>query len=413
MFRSIRQRLLLSYISVIAIVLSVSALGVRVTFSKVLNAQLQNRLETLATAAALELEFDKGDIVVDNEPLVNEHQAIQWFDLTGRLLDAQGSFIMERPFRAEPKVQRQKKPYPAMSITVPVNDYGKGIFIGYVRVSESTQTLHNTLRSLDYGMGVSTVIALVVSGVGSLWLTRQAMNPIEQSFRRLQRFTSDAAHELRSPLAAIKTNASVALKYGDGMRDIDSEKFLTIKEASEQLTALTEDLLMLARFDQNKGQKRDVVSLTDMFDTLSLLYQAPCDHKELKLSCNIQPNLKIWGNAIQLKRLFTNLIDNAMRYTLPSGSITVYTDTQPSSRHVWVHVEDTGIGIEPEHLEQIFDRFWQVDQARSYKAGGFGLGLAIAQSIVHEHKGKISVVSELGKGSRFSVRLPLLPQDGV
>lgn len=403
-FQTIRYRLLASYLAVLTVILAVFGIAVRVTFVRVLNQQLNTRLETLAKGAALELEIDGADITVDNEPLVNENQAIQWFDFEGNLLDEQGDDVLMLPFNSDEILQTQTTPYPVTGLTMPVNDHDKGIFIGYVRVSESTQSLKDTLRRLDIGLGISAGIAFLLTGLSGLWLTHQAMKPIEQSFRRLQRFTSDAAHELRSPLTAIKTNAAVALKYSEGMRKTDSEKFRAIKSASTQLTALTENLLTLARTDQPTPQIPEVICLVDLFDPLVQLYRPRFDAKAIQLEAHIQDELKVLGHPIQLNRLFTNLIDNALRYTPRGGTVKVW--TQQEKDFLSIHIEDTGIGIVADDLAHIFERFWQVDLARSSQAGGFGLGLAIAQSIAQNHGGDIRVTSELDKGSCFTVRLP-------
>ncbi|HHP7245097.1 MAG TPA: sensor histidine kinase, partial [Elainellaceae cyanobacterium] len=323
------------------------------------------------------------------------------------LLDDQGEYVLAFPFDPNQATQTQNTPYPATGLTRPVNDYGKDIFIGYVRVSESTQAMDNTLRSLDLGLGISVGVALVLSWLGGIWLTRQAMQPIEQSFQRLQRFTSDAAHELRSPLAAIKTNADVALKYQEGIRSTDADKFQAIKSASTQLTALTENLLVLARIDQHVFQEEKIIDLSDLFKPLIQLYQPQFDDKAVQLKAYVEAALRVSGDVIQLNRLFTNLIDNALRYT-PTGGI-VEVIAERDNDFLSIHVKDTGIGIAPDHLEHLFERFWQADQSRSYQVGGFGLGLAIAQGIAHNHGGEINVTSELRKGSCFTVVLPAYP----
>ncbi len=403
MFQKIRYRLLLSYLAVLTVILGVFAIAVRITFAHSLERQLTNRLETLARAAALDLEFEGGEIQVDKESLVSPNQAIQWFDTEGNLLEEQGS-VVKLPFNPEQAIQTQITPHPAKSFTIPVKDYDKGLFIGYTRVSESTQDLNDTLRSLDLGLGVGVVMALVLSGLGGIWLTRQAMQPIEQSFQQLQRFTSDASHELRSPLMAIKTNAAVALKYPEGMRDLDAEKFRAIESASTQVTALTENLLLLARTDQASLQQQEIVDLSAVFEQLLHLYQPQFEDKQIHLKAQLKESLYVTGDKVQLSRLFTNLIDNALRYTAAGGVIKIQTNIERF--HLIVSVKDTGIGISPEHIEHIFERFWQVDQARSYQAGGFGLGLAIAQGIAQNHGGRITVISELGRGSCFTVCLP-------
>lgn len=406
MFTQIRHRLLLSYLTVLTTILTLFAISVRVTFARSLDQQLIARLETLATAAALELELDGGELEVDEEIVVNANQGAQWFDIEGTLLAEQGDYALHLPFNPGRSIQTQITPHPAMSLTLPVNDYDTGVFIGYTRVSESTLAINNTLRSLDRGLWGGVVGALALTGLGGIWLTRQALQPIEQSFRRLQRFTSDASHELRTPLMAIRTNAAVALKYPKDMRVSDAEKFQAIQSASMQMSALTEDLLLLARMDQTASLKQDVVNLRGIVEHLLQLYQLDAEAKQVQLKGHLQEDLYVKGDAVQLTRLLTNLINNALRYT-PEGGIVKILGKREAS-HLTLSVADTGIGIAPEHLVHIFERFWQVDQARSYQVGGFGLGLAISQGIAQKHGGRITVTSELGWGSCFTVCLPAI-----
>lgn len=196
----------------------------------------------------------------------------------------------------------------------------------------------------------------------------------------------------------------MALKYPEGMRESDAEKFQAIKSASTQLTALTENLLLLARTNQSILPQEEIIDLRSLLEHLLNLYQLPAQAKHIHLKAQLKEELWVKGDNIQLTRLFTNLIDNALRYTSEAGVVAVCTERERD--HLTVSVEDTGIGIASENIEHIFERFWQVDQARSYQIGGFGLGLAISQSIVQNHGGKITVTSEVGRGSCFTVCLP-------
>jgi two-component system, OmpR family, manganese sensing sensor histidine kinase len=403
-FQNIRYRLLLSYLAVLAVILGGFAIAVRITFAHNLDQQLINRLETLARAAALELELEGGTLKVDKKSLAGFNQAIQWFDSEGHPLDEQGTYQMKLPFNSKQTIQTQLTPHPAKSFTLRVKDYPTNLFIGYVRVSESTQDYNATMHSLDWGLGVGVVTALAFSGLGGIWLARQAMQPIEQSFQRLQQFTSDASHELRSPLAAIQMSAEVALEYAEGIRDLDAEKFRAIESASTQLTMLTEKLLLLARSDQAQLQPQEQVNLFMILEQLVQLYRPQFEKKQINLKTQLNDNLYVIGDKVQLHQLFNNLISNALRYTA-AGTVEVQTHLE--KYYLVISVKDTGIGIASEHQKQIFERFWQVDQARSYREGGFGLGLAIAQGIAQKHGGKITITSELGQGSCFAVYLPV------
>jgi signal transduction histidine kinase len=289
------------------------------------------------------------------------------------------------------------------AVIVPMIDSDTNQPIGYVRVSESMQEFDQIVRNLDLGLGGGIVIALLLSGIGGSWLTRQAMQPIEQSFQRLQQFTADASHELRNPLMAIKSNAAVALRYPEGMRALDAEKFEAIANATNQMTHLTEDLLFLARYDQMPQRDWKPINLTMLLNDLIQLYQPQAIAKSLCLKANLRHTSQILGDSAQLSRLFTNLIDNAIHYTPIGGTIEIR--SSQISTYIQVSVEDTGTGIAAEHLKHLFDRFWRADHSRTQWEGGAGLGLSIAQNIAQAHGGKISVTSQLGQGSCFTVRL--------
>ena len=151
-------------------------------------------------------------------------------------------------------------------------------------------------------------MALILSGVGGIWLTHQAMQPIEKSFRRLQQFTADASHELRNPLRAIKSNSAVALKCTEDIRALDAEKFRAIASATTQMTALTEDLLVLAQTDQVPTPTQNRVNLTVLLEDLVQLYRAEAEIKQIDLKGKILEHLEVFGDLVQLNRLFTNLI---------------------------------------------------------------------------------------------------------
>lgn len=322
MFNHIRHRLLLSYLAVLTVILSVFAIAVRTTFAYALNQQLDNRLKTLARSAALELELEGGEVNVDLENITNENQAVQWFDSEGTLLESQGEYIVGLPLEPNPTFQIQHKPYPAKALTIPVNDLNKDVFLGYTRVSESTANINNTLRTLDLGLGGGVLAALALSSLGGVWLTRQAMQPIEQSFQRLQRFTSDASHELRSPLMAIQTNAAVALKYPDSIRPSDAEKFQAIQSASAQMKALTEDLLLLARMDQAATVEQVPINITPILEALHTLYQPQANAQQIRLKAEITPDLPTVGLNAKLPNLSSGLKIPAS--ALPRSTLSIF-----------------------------------------------------------------------------------------
>ncbi len=408
MFRSIRQRLLLYYLLALASTLGVFGIAMRLIFAHVQTNQIHAQLTTLGEGAIASIDLENGQLVAGKDyatiDLDKHGQAIQWFDLQQKMVGNQGKAVLNLPLATDQTFITQPGNPRIQGLTVPILSNQQ--LIGYARVSQSLEESDEALRKLDWGLGLGVVIALILSGVGGIWLTQQAMKPIEESFDQLKQFTADAAHELRSPLMAIQSNAEVSLKYPEGMRLDDAESLQAITSATAQMVRLTEDLLLLARADAaDRTAINERVNLVEILNNLGQLYSAAATSQQVTIT--IEPSLKpiyVSGQADQLTRLFTNLIVNAVQHTLAGGVVTVKTAVSP--KNVQIYVIDTGIGIAPEHLERLFDRFWQADQSRTYRAEGSGLGLSIAQAIVQSHGGTITATSKVGTGSCFSIQLP-------
>lgn len=407
MFEKIRYRLLLSYLLVLASILGIFAIAVRVTFTRSMTRQIIAELTALGRRAATDSELENGQFRVGEafaaKELVVRGQALQWFDTQGHLVAQRGKVVLSLPYSTQEPEQIQSGTPRIQGITVPIRGSNQEL-LGYVRASQSLSALDEHLQKLDWGLGIGIVMAMSFSGMGGVWLTRQAMRPIEESFQQLKQFTADASHELRSPLMAIKSNVAVALKYPEGMRPADGDKFEAIASATNQMTHLTEDLLMLSRSDRTLGHEKQTVNLTSILEGLVQLHTHQAKAKQITLNLQLAESFYTLGDAAQLTRLFSNLIDNALYYTPEGGSVEVLTGREEPT--LFVTVRDTGIGIAPEHLARVFDRFWRADQSRTYWSGGSGLGLAIAQAIAQNHGGSIAVTSQLAKGSSFTVRLP-------
>ncbi|HMF19226.1 MAG TPA: heavy metal sensor histidine kinase [Gemmataceae bacterium] len=241
--------------------------------------------------------------------------------------------------------------------------------------------------------------------LGALGQTLNRMiERLERSFTEIRLFTADASHELRTPLTAIRTEAEVALGK---LPDKEHQQILgSILEECDRLTRLTDQLLTLSREDA--GVSKQVCEPVDLaalvrgvVDTMRLLAET----KGLRLDLEEHGPIEIDGDPARLRQVFYNVIDNAIKYTPEGGSIEVRMESL--SRESRVSVADTGIGIPPEHLARVFDRFYRVDKARSRDQGGTGLGLTIARSIVVAHGGKFELKSTLGQGTTCTLVLPL------
>ncbi len=234
----------------------------------------------------------------------------------------------------------------------------------------------------------------------------QMIGRLERAFSRQRQFTADASHELRTPLSVIKAESTLALRKKRAESDYRKSLELISREVS-RMSTLVDRLLFLARSDAGRGQLNfEEVNLKELLSDLAQEVEVLCQEKRLQFKLGPLENLIVRGDKLELKQLFFNLLDNAIKYT-PSGGIVSVSAVRKGESAV-IAIRDSGIGIPEEHIPHIFERFYRVDKARSRAEGGAGLGLSICQQVAQVQGGKIEVDSRVGEGSTFSVFLPLV-----
>jgi two-component system, OmpR family, sensor kinase len=257
------------------------------------------------------------------------------------------------------------------------------------------------------------------SELGRLVDTLNAMIArLETSFLALRRFTADASHELKTPLAVLRADVERAMND----RTSPHEKAMALEEALQEtarMTDLVESLLTLARADEGRFdlvreplEMKELVQ--DVYETALILGE----EAGVTVTLPFLAEATVLGDASRLRQLFLNIVTNAIKYTQPGGRVDIGLGRHAD--HVAFAVRDTGIGIAAADIPHLFDRFWRADRVRSRvggrgpsERGGFGLGLAISQWIAQAHGGTLTVSSRLGKGSLFTVTLPLAyPEEG-
>ncbi|MSR59909.1 MAG: HAMP domain-containing protein [Planctomycetaceae bacterium] len=312
-----------------------------------------------------------------------------------------------------------------------------------IQVADSLQRYHHELSELLTILIGAVPIVLGVALGGGYWLSRRALAPVDQvtqaaldisaaqlgrrvvvghtrdelgrlaqafngmierlelSFDEMRRFTADAAHELRTPLAVLRSEAEVTLR-GDRSADEYRQALENQLEEIARLTRLAEELLFLSREDSGQhAEASQPIRLDQLLEQLVGQLQTAAQAREVTLEVTGIFPCAVRSDADRLRRLFFNLLDNAMKYTPPGGTVRVC-GTQRGDQFEIV-VSDTGIGIGPEHLPHVCERFYRVDAARSRSTEGTGLGLAICCAIVEADHGTLQIDSTLGVGTRVTV----------
>ncbi len=321
--------------------------------------------------------------------------------------------------------------------------------LAIIQVGESLTSLHTLLHDLVEELLLIGALVLLVCAIGSYWLAARSFAPIqrlaetarriqggnlqqrvpvpathdeiqylahtfnamldsvEQAFVRQRRFVADASHELRTPVAVLQNKADVALLKARSPEDY-TRVLREVSAEAERLSHLVGDLLLLARGDEGRASfARETVSLNELAAMVVAYAQPLAEERGLHLSLQEEHEpVVVQGDEARLIQVVLNLVENALIYTNPGGWVRVRVCAR-QDRAV-LSVQDTGVGIAPEHLPHVFERFYRCDQARQHTPkNSSGLGLAIAEWIVQAHNGTIAVESQVGSGSTFTVSLPL------
>lgn len=259
-------------------------------------------------------------------------------------------------------------------------------------------------------LGMLLLFVGIAIGIGQI-MTRRAMKPIVHSYQLQREFLADASHELRTPISILKSGLEVMdMGENNQLSSFSSDLLVDLQKEAKSAAKLVDDLMLLARTDSGAQPL-----FYETFDFYSLAEQVVRSIQNVTPPSQIQLNLlsdrslHFYGDLERMKQLLYILLNNAVQYTQPGGKVTLdyFLEEESQATKLCITVTDTGIGMEPEHLESIFRRFYRVDKNRSRESGGTGIGLAIAKWIVEAHQGDIEVESTPGVGSTFTIYLPL------
>ncbi len=253
------------------------------------------------------------------------------------------------------------------------------------------------------------LVALVVFFVIGVFFSRWALRPVEAAWDRQRRFVSDASHELKTPLTVILANTAILQRHPERSIESQSQWVESTQTETERLQELVDDLLFLARLDDDTHSTEDLfgeVDLSDLIEGDLLQFESVAFERKVAIESHLDDHVMVRGSNPRLHRLTSTLLDNACKYAETNTTVTV--SLHRFSHKVLLSFHNRGSVISPDDLPYVFDRFYRADKARNRDAGGYGLGLAIAREVAEEHGGSIRVVSTEDMGTTFTVELPLL-----
>jgi signal transduction histidine kinase len=259
------------------------------------------------------------------------------------------------------------------------------------------------LKRLLAGLLLLGGACAVGMGAGSWWLAGRSLQPARQAWQRQQSFVANASHELRAPLTLLRATAEVTLR-SLASEDTDRRELLgDVIQECDHMSRLVGDLLLLSRLDAGGLQMaHEQIGLSELLADVARQIGRRAEQCGVRVVCDGASGA-IWGDPTRIRQILLILLDNALRHTPPGG--VVHLATRASGRYTQISVADTGSGIAPHDLPQVFERFYRADSVRKDN-GGSGLGLSIAKALVEAHGGHITIESQPGQGTSVSVELP-------
>jgi len=460
---SLRARLALWYLLVLGVALALFGAGIFVEVRSSLLDGVDTTLHARAALVAAQTDGGARGLRYGGVDLPNAETeiAVYLFDARGHLSHqiVGSTDVPPQPGVLGPALRGDETTATVGELRlsmIPVVD-GAGHVVGVVQAAQSLDVVHAQINRLLALLLLATPALLLVATGGGVFLAGRALAPIdritrtaraigagnlagrlglvprtdevgrlaatfdqmldrlERAFAQQRRFAADASHELRTPLTIIKGDLDVVRRRPRSRAEYEAA-IDRVDEEVTRLGALMEDLLTLARADSGQAElAREFVYFDALVDDVVARLRRLAEAGGLALETRLARDVAVVGDAARLRQMVLNLVSNAVKYTPAEGRVRVTLTGQDG----WARLEvaDTGIGIAPADLPHVFDRFFRADEARARTEGGTGLGLAIARWTVEAHGGCLTVASQPGKGSVFTVLLPLAmldePADGT
>ena len=453
----IRVRLAAWYFAVLAVVLTAfgitAYLEMRHSIRQTVDEELQIRAEGVHQLIERTIQRDARQDLPEG---LREHTELRAGGALLQVSDDQGNWLYRSKVMSDYGVPRPnpipKRATEFLGRDVPLRIWSKQVTVGgEAYVIQSAFEMDDFYEALDHFallLYISIPLLLLFAAAGGYWISSLALAPVDQialtarnisaqnlssrldvprtrdelqrlsetlngmlarleaAFKKITQFTADASHELRTPVAVMRTRAELSLRKArsaEEYRDVIAEVLAELEKTS----GLIEQLMFLARADSGAETLHfTATNVAEVLREAAIRAAALAEAKQIVFQERV-PDGPMWiqGDATSLRRLFLILIDNAVKYTPASGQVEV--SLQRNGQYAIAEVRDTGIGISESDLPNVFERFYRADKARTREFGGVGLGLSIGRWITEVHAGTIEVRSSPGHGSTFQIRLPL------
>jgi heavy metal sensor kinase len=449
MLSSIKAKIIIFYLIVLFISLSVLGISLYFGLKKIvynsIDSSLQSKAEALATLIKEdeeEMDFKFSDEIMWEYSSPKSKSYFQIRRFNGTTIEKSASLKnSELPFKPEKDITFYTiylNGSPVRLINFPLHNI-------IVQCAEDMQKEINLLKSYKIHLSLSIFALMVISALGGFLIAKKALNPVkeisatidrisetnlservnikdipdelkqlatsfnrtfdrlEKAFNRQKQFIADASHELKTPLSVILTQGEVVLRRQRSAEEYE-KAIKTIIATAKMMSQIVQKLLVLARLNTDKIElKFENIDLAEITRESVKLLKPLAEQKSIKINISGDEKPTVFGDKALLLELFTNLIDNAVKYNVSQGEINILFKEEKD--FVVTEIRDTGIGIPEKDLDKVFERFYRVDNVYSKEVGGLGLGLSICREIVNLHGGKIEIKSRIGEGTTVSVYL--------
>jgi two-component system OmpR family sensor kinase len=459
----IKWRLTLWYGGVLSLILIIFASGIFIYFKNSLQDSIDAKIRSIGEVLSSSMTEAHGASVFGNFERYLENvlgrkpkgKFIQIMDTSGRIgakmSDIEGEALptsfnaLERAMRGEIVYETIERTKPRLRmVTIPIMDNKK--ITSVVQVGTSLEDFDETIRKLLLIMIISIPTSIIVTIVVGYFMAKKALRPVDQirraavkisssnldekiditgrrdelgrlaetfnamigrlkdAFQRINQFSIDVSHELKTPLTILKGETEVALRK-EREKDDYRKLLLSNLEEIDRMSCIIDDLLLLSKADTKEIKLNiEEVALRDLIMDVCMNMKVVADKKSVELQISELEDVRLKGDELKLRRMLLNVVENGIKYSHVGGKVSV--SSFINDGYAWIDVKDNGIGISEDDIKYVFDRFYRADRSRKRESGS-GLGLSISRWIAGAHKGSIEVKSQPAQGSVFTIKLPI------